>query len=95
ERKNQSKRDECCVWMASSLFQYNFLFPLSEKSQIVTLASVSHPFSTKSAVCLHHRGLPSSAVLLFQTLFIDHEKRAVFYSHLSVFNPIFVLVQLD
>lgn len=59
-------------------------------------ASVSHPFSPEGGtVCLHHAGLPSTAVLLFHTLFIDHEKRDVFHVCLSLFNPIFVLVRLD
>lgn len=34
--------------------------------------------ASRGTVCLHHAGLPSAAVLLFQALFIDQKKTAVF-----------------
>lgn len=93
---SQTERDESCVWMVSSLFKCDSLFPfwggVSDHDPV--LLSVI-PSAQRGTVCLHHAGLPSTAVLLFHTLFIDHEKRDIFHIPLSLFNPIFVLVRLD
>lgn len=71
-----------------------FLCQVGKSDRDPLLLSVI-PSAQRGTVCLHHTGLPSTAVLLFHTLFIDHEKRDVFHISRSLFNPIFVLARLD
>lgn len=81
---SRTEWDEGYVWMASSLFKCDSLFPLSGGRQITTPCFCQSSLQPRGGtVCLHHRGLLSTAVLLFQTLFIDYEKREVFHISLS------------
>lgn len=63
-----------------SLFEFDCLFPLSGgevRSRPMWFCQSLHRAS-RGTVCLHHAGLPSAAVPLFQALFIDQKKTAVF-----------------